>query len=71
MILSQFLASIDVAIQSNPDVSSLIVGGLRFIVDVIISLPRKAPWVVANSWPMAVACSKLCDLLQEIDGYDR
>lgn len=71
MILSQFLASIDVAIQSNPDVSSLIVGGLRFIVDVIISLPRKAPWVVANSRPMAVACSKLCDLLQEIDGYDR
>ena len=70
-ILNQFLASIAIAIQSNPDLSSLIVGGLRCIVDVIISLLRKASRVVANSWSMAVACGKLCDLLQEIDGYDR
>ena len=70
-ILNQFLASIAIAIQSNPDLSSLIVGGLRCIVDVIISLLRKVSRVVANSRTMAVACGKLCDLLQEIDGYDR
>lgn len=70
-ILYQFLASIAIAIQSSPDVSSLIVGGLRFIVDVIISLLRKASRVVAKFWSVAVACGELCDLLQEIDGYDR
>ena len=70
-ILNQFLASIAIAIQSNPDISSLIVGGLKLIVDVIISLLRRASWVVANYRSMAVACGKLCDLFQEIDGYDR
>ena len=69
-ILNQFLASIAIAIQSNPDISSLIVGGLKLIVDVIVSLVKKASLVVANSLSMAIACGKLCDLLQEIDGYD-
>ncbi|MCJ1344657.1 hypothetical protein MMC31_002860 [Peltigera leucophlebia] len=32
-ILSQFLRSIAIAIQSNPEISSLIVGGVRFILD--------------------------------------
>ncbi|MCJ1342870.1 hypothetical protein MMC31_001059 [Peltigera leucophlebia] len=32
-ILDQFLGSIAIAIQSNPDISSLIVGGVRFILD--------------------------------------
>ena len=40
-ILNQFLASIAIAIQSNPDISSLIVGGLKFIVDVIIFFCKK------------------------------
>lgn len=35
-ILNQFLRSIAIAVQSNPEVSSLIVGGVKFILDVII-----------------------------------
>ncbi|MCJ1348246.1 hypothetical protein MMC31_006477 [Peltigera leucophlebia] len=34
-ILSQFLKSIAIAIQSNPEISSLIVGGVRFILDTL------------------------------------
>ena len=68
--LDQFLASIATAIQSNPDASLLIVGGLRCIVNVIIPPLRKASQVVANFWPMAVDCGKLCDLLYEVNGYD-
>lgn len=59
-----FLASIAIAIQSNPDAPSITVGGLRFIVDVTISLVRRDSWVVANSRSMAVACG---ELLQKID----
>ncbi len=62
-----FLASIAIAIQSNPDAPSITVGGLRFIVDVTISLVRRDSWVVANSRSMAVACGELCELLQKID----
>jgi len=36
-ILNQFLRSIAIAIQSNPEISSLIVGGVRLILDVINS----------------------------------
>ena len=35
-ILNQFLRSIAIAIQSNPEISLLIVGGVRFILDVNI-----------------------------------
>ena len=62
-----FLASIAIEIQRNPDAPSITVGGLRFIVDVTISLVRRASWVVANSRSMTVACGELCELLQKID----
>ena len=39
-ILNQFLRSIAIAVQSNPEISSLIVGGVRFILDVINSPHR-------------------------------
>ena len=69
-ILNQFLASIAIAIQSNPDLSSLIVGGLKFIVDVMNPPVRKGLRVELTLGRLVVACGKLCDLLQEIDGYD-
>ena len=62
-ILSQFLRSIAIAIQSNPEISSLIVGGVRFILDVIISPLQTLPGTVANFWLIFTARIELCDLL--------
>lgn len=69
-ILNQFLTSVAIAIQSNPDISSLIVGGLRLIVDVIILWKMETPCVVANALLVFLACGELRDFLQQIDGYD-
>lgn len=69
-ILNLFLASVAIAIQSNPDISSLIVGGLRLIVDVIILWKTETPCIVANALLVFLACGELRDFLQQIDGYD-
>lgn len=63
-ILNQFLTSVAIAIQSNPDISSLIVGGLRLIVDVIILWKTETPCVVANAFLVFLACGELCEFLQ-------
>ncbi|MCJ1348209.1 hypothetical protein MMC31_006440, partial [Peltigera leucophlebia] len=54
-ILNQFLASIAIAVQSNPEVSSLIVGGLRFIVDLAVNY--------------VTFFMKLTDMIDELFGY--
>ncbi|MCJ1344810.1 hypothetical protein MMC31_003013 [Peltigera leucophlebia] len=54
-ILNQFLASIAIAIQSNPDISSLIVGGLKFILDLAVKY--------------VTFFKKLTDMIDELFGY--